>query len=147
MSRTNAERPFVAIVASVAEPAVGRRSSAGASPSRWLLALVCSAQFVLQLDFSIVNLALPTIQHQLHFAPADLQWVVTGYAMTYGSLLLLSGRAGDLIGRRGLLQIGLVVFGIASLTCGLAQSSLMLVVSRAAQGWAAHSWHRRWCRC
>jgi MFS family permease len=104
------------------------------APRRGLLPLVCSAQFVLQLDFSIVNLALATIQHDLHFAPADLQWVVTAYAMTYGSLLLLSGRAGDLVGRRELLQIGLVVFGIASLTCGLAQSSLMLVLSRAAQG-------------
>src|ERR1700744_5747175 len=104
------------------------------APRRGLLPLVCSAQFVLQLDFSIVNLALATIQHDLHFAPADLQWVVTAYAMTYGSLLLLSGRAGDLVGRRELLQIGLVVFGIASLTCGLAQSSLMLVASRAAQG-------------
>lgn len=122
----------------MAERAAGTRSKAIAAtpptPSRWLLPLVCCAQFVLQLDFSIVNLALATIQHQLHFAPADLQWVVTGYAMTYGSLLLLSGRAGDLVGRRELLQIGLVVFGIASLTCGLAQSSLMLVVSRAAQG-------------
>src|SRR5580658_11354010 len=74
------------------------------------LALICTAQFVLQLDFSIVNVALPTIQRELHFQPADLQWIVTGYAMTFGSLLLIGGRAADLFGRRRLLQIGLLVF-------------------------------------
>jgi MFS family permease len=76
------------------------------------LGLVCAAQFVLQLDFSIVNVALPTIQRELGFAPADLQWVVTGYALTFGSLLLLGGRAGDLLGRRRLLMLGLVLFGL-----------------------------------
>jgi EmrB/QacA subfamily drug resistance transporter len=99
-----------------------------------LLALVCTAMFVLQLDFSIVNVALPTIQRELEFTPSELQWVVTGYAMTFGSLLLLGGRAGDLVGRRRLLVVGLVVFGAASLTSGLAQSSLMLVASRVVQG-------------
>jgi MFS family permease len=62
------------------------------------LGVICAVQFVLQLDFSIVNVALPTIQRELGFAPADLQWVVTGYALTFGSLLLLGGRAGDLLG-------------------------------------------------
>jgi EmrB/QacA subfamily drug resistance transporter len=95
---------------------------------------VCTAMFVLQLDFSIVNVALPTIQRKLAFTPAELQWVVTGYAMTFGSLLLIGGRAGDLFGRRRLLVVGLVVFGAASLSCGLAQSSLVLVASRVAQG-------------
>ena len=99
-----------------------------------LLALLCTAQLVLTLDFSIVNVALATIQRQLHFSPGDLQWVVTGYALTFGSLLLLSGRAGDLLGRRRLLIIGLIVFVVASLTCGLAQNALMLVVSRIVQG-------------
>jgi MFS family permease len=59
------------------------------------LGLVVAAQFVLQLDFSIVNIALPTIKRELHFAPADLQWIVTGYALTFGSLLLFGGRAGS----------------------------------------------------
>lgn len=107
----------------------GRHSS-----ENGLLALLCTAQLVLTLDFSIVNVALPTIQRELHFTSANLQWIVTGYALTFGSLLLLSGRAGDLLGRRRLLVIGLVVFVVSSLTCGLAQTSVMLVVSRIVQG-------------
>lgn len=99
-----------------------------------VLGLICAAQFVLQVDFSIVNVALPTIQRELGFAPADLQWVVTGYALTFGSLLLLGGRLGDLLGRRRLLVLGLVLFGLASLTCGLALSPLMLIFSRFVQG-------------
>src|SRR6266851_10150271 len=98
------------------------------------LALICAAQFVLQLDFSIVNVALPTIQRELGFAAADLQWVVTGYALTFGSLLLPGGRAGDLLGRRRLLLLGLTLFAFASLTCGLALSPLMLILSRFVQG-------------
>ena len=103
----------------------------------WALALVVAAQFVLQLDFSIVNVALPTIQQQLHFTPADLQWIVTGYALTFGSLLLFGGRLGDVVGRRKLLITGLVLFGVTSLSAGLAQSSLALIVSRFAQGASA----------
>ncbi len=103
----------------------------------WALALVVAAQFVLQLDFSIVNVALPTIQQELHFTPADLQWVVTGYALTFGSLLLFGGRLGDVVGRRTLLITGLVLFAATSLSAGLAQSSLALIVSRFAQGASA----------
>ena len=101
------------------------------------LGLVCAAQFVLQLDFSVVNVALPTIQRELGFAPAELQWIVTGYALTFGSLLLLGGRVGDLLGRRRLLGLGLGVFAIASLTCGLSISAPMLIGARLAQGAAA----------
>jgi EmrB/QacA subfamily drug resistance transporter len=103
-------------------------------PAISTLGLICAAQFVLQLDFSIVNVALPTIQRDLGFAPADLQWVVTGYALTFGSLLLLGGRTGDLLGRRRLLVLGLVLFGLAGLSCGLAISPLMLTLSRFVQG-------------
>jgi EmrB/QacA subfamily drug resistance transporter len=103
----------------------------------WALALVSAAQFVLQLDFSIVNVTLPTIQRELGFAPADLQWIVTGYAMTFGSLLLLGGRLGDLGGRRRVLLTGLILFGVTSLSAGLAQSSLWLAASRVAQGASA----------
>ena len=103
----------------------------------WALTLVSAAQFVLQLDFSIVNVALPTIQRELGFAPADLQWIVTGYAMTFGSLLLLGGRLGDLGGRRRVLLTGLILFGVTSLSAGLAQSSVWLVASRIAQGASA----------
>ena len=69
------------------------------------LGLICAAQFVLQLDFSIVNVALPIIQRELGFAAADLQWVVTAYTLTFGALLLLGGRLGDLLGRRRLLVL------------------------------------------
>jgi len=88
------------------------------------LGLVVAAQFVLQLDFSIVNVALPTIKRELHFVPADLQWIVTGYALTFGSLLLFGGRVGDLAGHRRVLLIGLAGFGAASLAAGLSPTSL-----------------------
>src|SRR2546421_1725099 len=103
-------------------------------PAVSALALICAAQFVLQLDFSIVNVALASIQRELGFEALDLQWVVTGYALTFGSLLLLGGRVGDLLGRRRLLVLGLTLFGLASLTCGLALSPLMLILSRFVQG-------------
>ena len=83
--------------------------------------VIVAAQFVLQLDFSIVNVALNTIQRELGMAPAELQWIVTGYALTFGSLLLAGGRLADLLGRRRLLVIGLVLFALASLACGLAR--------------------------
>ena len=98
------------------------------------MAVVCAAQFVLQLDFSIVNVSLATVQREFPMAPADLQWIVTGYALTFGSLLLVGGRLADYLGRRRLLVLGLVIFGIASLTCGLAVGPVMLIISRFAQG-------------
>ena len=96
--------------------------------------LICAAQFVLQLDFSIVNVALPTIQRDFHMAASQLQWIVTGYALTFGSLLLAGGRLADLLGRRRLLAIGLALFALASLACGLAQWPVMLIIARMAQG-------------
>ena len=101
------------------------------------LGLVVAAQFVLQLDFSIVNVALPTIKRELHFVPADLQWIVTGYALTFGSLLLFGGRVGDIAGRRRVLLIGLGAFGVASLAAGLSPTSLALIISRFLQGASA----------
>jgi EmrB/QacA subfamily drug resistance transporter len=98
------------------------------------LGLVVAAQFVLQLDFSIVNIAIPTIKRELHFAPADLQWIITGYALTFGSLLLFGGRVGDRFGHRRVLLIGLSAFGVTSLAAGLSQWPLMLIVSRVCQG-------------
>jgi EmrB/QacA subfamily drug resistance transporter len=107
----------------------------GASDGNALrMVLICGAQFVLQLDFSIVNVALPTIQNDLHMAAADLQWVVTGYALTFGSLLLVGGRLADLLGRRRMLVTGLVVFAVASLGCGLARWAAMLIGARLLQG-------------
>jgi EmrB/QacA subfamily drug resistance transporter len=99
-----------------------------------VLALTAAAQFVLQLDFSIVNVALPTVQHELHFSAAGLQWVITGYALTYGALLLVAGRIGDMIGHRRALLAGLALFAVASLAGGVAVSPAMLVAGRLVQG-------------
>jgi EmrB/QacA subfamily drug resistance transporter len=98
------------------------------------MTVICAAQFVLQLDFSIVNVALPTIQRELHMAAAQLQWIVTGYALTFGSLLLAGGRLADLLGRRRLLAAGLVWFAVASLVAGLSEWPVMLIVARLVQG-------------
>ncbi|HTU85609.1 MAG TPA: MFS transporter [Solirubrobacteraceae bacterium] len=98
------------------------------------LALICGAQFVLQLDFSIVTVALPSIERDLRLSSSALQWLVTGYALTFGSLLLVGGRAADLLGRRRVLSMGLAGFALASLLAGLAQSAAMLIAARIIQG-------------
>ena len=100
----------------------------------FVISLICTAQFVLQLDFSVVNVALPAIQRELGMAAAQLQWIVTGYALAFGSLLLAGGRLADLLGRRRVLAAGLGVFGIASLACGLAHWPVMLIIARIVQG-------------
>jgi EmrB/QacA subfamily drug resistance transporter len=102
---------------------------------RWLaLALVCLVQFMVILDVAIVTLALPSIKTALHFSETGLQWVLSAYTLTFGGLLLLGGRAGDLLGRRSVLMAGLVVFTAASLLCGFASSSGMLISARAVEG-------------
>ena len=98
------------------------------------LALLLLVQFLDFLDVSIVNVALPAIKDDLHFAQQSLQWVVSGYVVTYGGLLLLAGRAADLVGRRRILVSGLVLFAIASLAGGLAQTEAALVAARLTQG-------------
>src|ERR1700749_4015295 len=98
------------------------------------LALLCAVQFLDIADSAIVNVALPSIQHSLGFSQQSLQWVASGYILTYGGLLLLGGRLGDLLGRRRLLLTGLVVFATASLTAGLANSAGLLVAARLVQG-------------
>jgi EmrB/QacA subfamily drug resistance transporter len=104
-------------------------------PRRWqALALVCVAFFMTVLDVSIVNVALPSIKTALHVSEESLQWVLIAYTITFGGLLLLGGRAADLLGRRRMLMIGLVVFTAASLVCGLANSIGVLVAARAVQG-------------
>jgi EmrB/QacA subfamily drug resistance transporter len=104
----------------------------------WLiLVLVCLAQFMVVLDATVVNVALPSIQNDLHMSEADLQWVVNSYTLVFGGFLLLGGRAGDLIGRKRIFLGGLVVFTLASLLDGLAQSSTMLILARGLQGLGA----------
>ncbi|HET6311996.1 MAG TPA: MFS transporter [Candidatus Nitrosotalea sp.] len=105
---------------------------------RWLtLVVVCFGQLMIMVDATIVNVALPSIQRDLHFTPATLTWVVNAYLITYGSFLLLAGRAGDLIGRKKVFLAGLVVFTVASVLSGLTTDEVMLVAARALQGLGA----------
>jgi EmrB/QacA subfamily drug resistance transporter len=102
---------------------------------RWLaLLVVCVGQLMIVLDSTIVNVALPSIQRDLHFTQADLTWVVNAYLVTYGSLLLLAGRAGDLIGRKRVFLAGVIVFTMASGLDGLAPDAITLIAARALQG-------------
>jgi EmrB/QacA subfamily drug resistance transporter len=107
-------------------------------PHRWrILAVVATAFFMTILDVSIVNVALPSIGKDLDFSQENLQWVITAYAIAFGGFLLLGGRAADLLGRRRVFFIGVVVFTAASLVCGLSQSEAMLIAARAVQGLGA----------
>jgi EmrB/QacA subfamily drug resistance transporter len=103
----------------------------------WALVLICVAQLMVVLDSTIANIALPFIQHDLDVSQANLQWVVTGYALAFGGLLLLGGRLGDLYGRRRVFVIGVALFAVASGLGGLAQNELMLLSSRGLQGLGA----------
>jgi len=98
------------------------------------LLLLCGIQFLDVVDSSITNVAFPTIQRALHFSQQDLQWVASGYLLTYGGFLLLGGRLADLLGRRLILVSGLLVFGACSLAAGLAQSEWALIAARVLQG-------------
>jgi EmrB/QacA subfamily drug resistance transporter len=102
--------------------------------SGWLLAVCCIAQFMVILDLSIVNVALPSIQLSLGFSSADLQWVVDAYTITFAGFLLLGGRAVDQFGQRRMLVTALLVFGLASLAGGVAPDRVLLIGARAAQG-------------
>ena len=108
------------------------------NPRRWLaLLLLCAAQFMMVLDFSIVNVALSAIQKDLGFSQQNLQWVVSAYALAFGGFLLLGGRAADLLGRRRVFMMGLGLFTLASLVGGFAQAQWMLIAARAVQGLGA----------
>ena len=100
----------------------------------WTLIAVCTATFMLLLDITVVNVALPDIQSSLHASFSDLQWVVDAYSLTLAAFLLTAGVAGDIYGRRKIFAIGLVVFSLASLVCGLSTTPLMLNLARAVQG-------------
>jgi EmrB/QacA subfamily drug resistance transporter len=103
--------------------------------SPWLvLVIACLAQFMVVLDVTIVNIALPSVQRGLHFSAANLQWIVNGYTLVFGGFLLLGGRAADLLGRRRLFIAGVTLFSAASLLNGFAQTSGMLIAGRGLQG-------------
>jgi EmrB/QacA subfamily drug resistance transporter len=122
-------------IATVAEPPISV-SDGEAYPNRrwWILAVLGIAQLMVILDNTIVNIALPTAQSALHFSNADRQWVVTGYSLAFGSLLLLGGRIGDIIGRKRTLVIGLIGFAAASALGGASVNFAMLVIARSVQG-------------
>ena len=100
----------------------------------WTLIAVCTAIFMLLLDITVVNVALPDIQRSLHSSFSDLQWVVDAYSLTLAAFLLTAGVIGDMFGRREVFAIGLGIFSVSSLVCGLSTSSLMLNLARAVQG-------------
>jgi EmrB/QacA subfamily drug resistance transporter len=121
---------------STVDSASPRRDEHHVNP--WLvLVLVCMAQFMVVLDATVVNVALPSIQEDLDISDADLQWIVNAYALTFGGFLLLGGRAGDLLGRKRVFLVGLVIFTVASLLNGLAPSSEFLIIFRGLQGLGA----------
>src|SRR4051812_49876454 len=107
-------------------------------PRRWkALALLCTAFFMVILDSSIVVVALPSIDAELGFSTGDLQWVLSAYLLSFGGLLLLGGRAADLLGRRRVFMVGTALFALASFWCGMAGSVPALITARVVQGVAA----------
>src|ERR1700716_2523106 len=102
---------------------------------RWLtLVVVCFGQLMIMVDATIVNVALPSIQRDLHFSQANLTWVVNAYLITFGSFLLLAGRLGDLVGRKRVFLSGVVLFTLASAMCSLAHDQASLIAARFVQG-------------
>jgi EmrB/QacA subfamily drug resistance transporter len=130
-----ARRPAPGASAGPAAEAIGAAAPSGGERRRWIaLAVLCLGQLMMVLDATIVNVALPSIQHDLHFSQSDLTWVMNGYLITFGGLLLLAGRLGDLVGRKKVFLTGLVLFTAASVACGLATSQAMLIGARLLQG-------------
>jgi EmrB/QacA subfamily drug resistance transporter len=127
--------PIASTVTTSVEPDSEKEQAAGLSKSA--LTLVLLASFMVVLDFSIVNVALPSIHRALGFGGNSVQWVVTAYAITFGGLLILGGRIADTFGRRSLLIAGLLIFAAASLAAGVADDADLLVVARAVQGLGA----------
>lgn len=125
--------PMAPASAATAPPSAARPTHGPARPTL-ALALLLTVAFMVVLDFSIVNVALASIERQLHVSATGVQWVITAYAITFGGLLVLGGRIGDLCGRRRTFVLGLVVFSVASFVGGLAGSIEVLVAARAAQG-------------
>jgi len=106
-----------------------------ADRNRWIaLYVLCVGMLMIVLDATVVNVALPSIQDDLHFTQSSLAWVVNAYLIAFGGLLLLAGRLGDLIGRKTVFMVGLAVFTVASFACGIAHSQEMLVIARFVQG-------------
>ena len=119
---------------SVRQKGAGRHEAPGRDPKWWTLVAVCTGVFMLLLDVTIVNVALPDIQTELSASLSDLQWVIDAYALSLAALLLTAGSLADLFGRRRVFAIGTVVFTVGSIACGSAQTILQLTLARAFQG-------------
>src|SRR5271155_3428818 len=137
----HAERAQASAERHTQEPAAGQELQTSQSAElrnerrRWIaLAVLCLGQLMMVLDATIVNVALPSIQRELHFTQANLTWVIDGYLITFGGFLLLAGRFGDLVGRKKVFLSGLVLFVAASILCGVAGSQGMLIGARLVQG-------------
>lgn len=125
-------------MSATAAAAAPRPQTTELDPRRWLaLAVLAVAQFMVVLDASIVNVALPSIQRALHFTESSLPWVVNAYTLAFGGFLMLGGRAADLFGRRRMFIVGLTLFSLASLAGGFADSAGWLIAARAVQGLGA----------
>src|SRR5258708_6270371 len=111
------------------------RSKSKEDRRRWIaLGVVCLGQLMMVLDATIVNVALPSIQRDLHFSQANLAWIIDAYMIAFGSFLLLAGRLGDLMGRKRVFLAGLVIFTTASVICGIAGDQTVLIAARFVQG-------------
>src|SRR5580692_10022883 len=123
--------PMTALLSQLKTPT----QSASSDRRRWIaLAVLCLGQLMMVLDATIVNVALPSIQRNLHFTQSNLTWVIDGYMITFGGFLLLAGRFGDLVGRKKVFLSGLVLFVAASILCGASTSQAMLIGARLLQG-------------
>ncbi len=132
---TRLQRPRPSAGERSASQADNRGATSKSERRRWIaLAVLCLGQLMMVLDATIVNVALPSIQRELHFTQANLTWVIDGYLITFGGFLLLAGRFGDLVGRKKVFLSGLVLFVAASIACGLADSQAMLIGARLIQG-------------
>src|ERR1039458_7642823 len=138
MSTVTARREDVQqlrITSEATAEATDQRSASKRERRRWIaLAVLCLGQLMMVLDATIVNVALPSIQRDLHFSQGNLTWVIDGYLITFGGFLLLAGRVGDLIGRKRVFLAGLVLFTTASVLCGIADSQGLLIGARLLQG-------------
>ncbi len=128
------QTPSGAAASPAAAPSAGRRRLFPHGHPGLVLTLILTCQLMVVLDATIVNIALPDIRTALHFSSADLSWVVNAYTLTFGGLLLLGARAGDILGRRRVFLGGITLFTLASLAGGFAQSGGELLAARAAQG-------------
>src|ERR1700730_15847053 len=137
--RETSEGSQMSNTSTIDRPDIARQPTANSQSKRerrrWLaLAVLCLGQLMMVLDATIVNVALPSIQHDLHFSQGNLTWVMNGYLITFGGLLLLAGRMGDLVGRKKVFLTGLVMFIAASVLCGIAGDQTMLILARLLQG-------------